>query len=268
MLIQDGKPIPGTERVREAIAFRPGDPNTRKQRGGWAGIALHWTGGENAWTVTREVLRSRKLSVQFVVDRTEIVQLADLSTRCAHIGSPGNDRFVGVEVRCRGYATKEDLAAAKAADPTLRDRDELDWSEPRDTYTDTIGGKRVSMASFDPKQVENLLWLCETVAGLYGFPRLIPYRQVPAITEDLRREMPVDPEAFVVRHEGRLLLPSFARDPRKGPSGIAATWRGAIGHLHTHEVKHDPGSQVFYALWAEGWNPSGKKLPGAFSLTG
>jgi hypothetical protein len=263
MLIQNGKPIsvPDSARVRDYIVFRPGDPNTRRQVKPWHGFGMHWTGGEGSLETFIRVLQGRKLSVPFWFDVDgAIVQTADLSTRCAHMGTPANDRFIGGEVRCRGYATKEDLAIAKAADPTLRDRDELDWAEPRDTYADTIGGRRdVRMAAFSPAQVESLLWLAETLAGLYAFPRLVPWRQVAAITEDLEREMPVDPAAYAIHHEGRILLPSFAR----GGDALAATWRGGIGHLHVHDVKHDPGTQVFYALWAEGWNPAGKKLPGA-----
>lgn len=259
MLIQSGKAIAGTERVKDQIEFRPGDPNTRVHRGGWAGMGLHWTGGEGPLSTFLAVLRKRRLSCPFWLDRDgTIVQLADLSTRCAHIGTPGNDRFIGVEVRCRGYATREDLELAKRNDPTLFDRDELDWNEPRDTYSDVIGGDVVRMAAFDPAQIESLLWLAETLAALYRFPRLIPWRTVPAITEQLEREMPVDPARFAVRAGGRIHLPSFAR----GGVSLARSWKGALGHLHVHDVKHDPGTGIFYALWAEGWNPAGVKIPG------
>lgn len=258
MLIIDGKPFPGTERVRDQLVFAPGMPGTRKQIGAWQGVGLHWTGSENPLSTFLRVMHSRKLSVHFWQDTDgTIVQLADLRTRCAHIGSPGNDRFIGVEVRCRGYATKGDLAEAREADPTLLERTELDWRVPRDCYHDVIGGKRVGMVAFTPQQIEHLLWLCETLAGVYLFPRMIPYgiatpARIAALPFSNR-------EDYVVRYQGVDYLPSFERDNRGRAAG---TQRGVLGHLHAHNVKHDPGTGIFYALWAEGWNPARKKLPG------
>lgn len=271
-LILNGKPvtsIPDGDRVQDEIVFEPGMPNTRGQLEPWAGVGLHWTGGERGWEgVTQTLLRAR-LSVQFIVETDgPIVQTADLTTRCAHIGGPGNGRFIGVEIVCRGYATQEDLAAARAADPTLRERDELDWQTPRDTYRDAIGGRAVHMAGFTVEQLRSAIWLCETLAGVVGFPRQVPARRVDCATW-LAESHPVpNPEAFLVEHDGATWVPSFDRDPRKGPDGLAATWRGAIGHLHVHPQRHDPGTQVLYALWAEGWNPAGRPLYGAVPIGG
>lgn len=262
MLIIDGKPatVDGASTVRDHIVFKPGQPNTSRQTEPWAGAGLHWTGSENKIEVFIRVLQDRKLSCHFWQDADgTLVQIADLSTRCAHIGSPGNGRFYGVETRCRGYATKDDLDAARQADPTLWERTELDWATPRDCYHDVIDGKRVGMAAFTPAQIERLLWLCETTSAIYKFPRSIPFEIATAARI---ASLPFsNGERYVVRHEGVDYLPSFDRDPGKR-SKRALTHRGALGHLHLHDAKHDPGTAVFYALWAEGWNPAARKLPG------
>lgn len=261
-LYLDSSPIPGTDRVRDNLVFRPGMPNTRKGLKP-RGFALHWTGGENPSTRVVQTLTKRRLSVQLIGEKTgEVVQTADLSTRCAHVGTPGNDGFIGIEMVCRGFATKEDFALAKAADPTLRDRDELDWSEARDTYRDVIGGRLVGMAAFDPRMIENMLWMAETLAGVLQFPRVIPWREVIP-TDALLESLPLSNASdFLVKHDGAYWLPSFDRDPRTTSKGRAATYRGVLGHCHVHAEKADPGTQPFYALWAEGWNPAGRKIPG------
>lgn len=251
-----------TDRVKENIVFTPGDPNTKYQPYAWKGMGLHWTGGEGNSDKVIRVLQARDLSVHFVVDKDgTIVQCADIYTRCAHIGSPGNGRFIGVETVCRGFATKEDLAMAKAKDPTLRDREDLDWLEQRDTYRDTIGSREVGMASFGPNQVESLVWLCEFFTDYYKFPRIIPARKVTSRDIELS-DAPVDVEKYVVKHDGALWLPLFDRDSRKGPKGRAATFAGTLGHFHIHKQKYDPGTEVFYALWAEGFNPAGQHIAG------
>lgn len=263
-LIIDGKPYITDKVVKHNLVFHPGDKNTSKQKKKktWAGLGIHWTGGEGDSERVIRTLKARGLSVQFIVEKDgTIVQTADLMTRCAHIGTPGNDRFLGVETVCRGFATKEDLAKAKLEDPTLRDRDELDWDEQRDTYSDTIGGKSVRMASFGPQQVESLVWLSETLAGRFGFPRQIPAREVTSLVTEFRNSGPVAFSKYVVPHEGKLWLPAFDRKPARFLSR-ASNYKGVLGHFHIHKTKYDPGTEVFYKLWTEGWNPAGQKLTG------
>jgi hypothetical protein len=269
-LIINGKPaaIPDADKVHDAIAFKPGtNKNTRKQTEPWHGLGIHWTGGERGADAIRDVLLDRKLSIHFCCEPSgRLVQLADLTTRCAHIGSPGNGRFIGVETSCRGFASKEDWEAAAKIDPTLRVRDDLDWATPRDTYADMIDGYRARFAGFNLEQVRSLIWLAETTAGIFQFPRQVPARKM-TLDQIKRIDWPVpNPEAFVVEFNGALWMPAFDRDPGEGPTSRAATWRGALGHFHVHPNKMDPGTQVMYALWSEGWNPANKKLPDATPL--
>lgn len=261
MIVLDGKKLPETSRVKENIVFKPGMPNTRKwTKSNPQGFALHWTGGENKSPTVIRTLTGRNLSIHFIGEPTgELVQTADLASRCAHISSPGNDRFVGIEMVSRGYPTKADFEKAKAEDPSLRLRSELDWSIARDTYQDKIGGKSINMVSFAPQMLENVLWLSETLAGHLELPREIPCHKV-TITDKLLESLPVpNPEDFIIKHAGATWLPYFGRDVDP------AKFRGTLGHFHVHKTKADPGTQPFYLLWAEGWNPAGKKLPKAIT---
>lgn len=267
-LILNGRPVdmPDGDKVVDRIMFTPGiNRNTRAHVGDWLGLGIHWTGGERGYQGVSSVLTARELSIHFILEPDgRLVQTADLATRCAHIGKPGNQRFIGLETACRGYATKADLAEAQLADPTLRARDDLDWTSPRDTYRDIIAGKGVHFAGFNPEQLRSLVWLAETLAVVLKFPRLIPARRiVGSVDSFLKRPSPlVDPAKLLVEHDGGLWWPDFERHGAKW----AAQYSGALGHFHVHKTKHDPGTQPFYALWAEGWNPAQKKLPGALPL--
>lgn len=262
MMLLNGQPLAGTERVRENIVFRPGNPNTfAKPNMSWAGLCIHWTGAENPSTRVIKTLETRGLSVQFVVEADgTIVQCADLSTRCAHMGSPGNDRFLGVEVVCRGFATRSDESEARRLDPDLRVREYLDYEVKRDMYRDVIGDRSIRMVGFNPAQVDSLVWLCETLAALYKFPKIIPCKEVSWKETELSLLPFPNPDDYVVSdREGRRWIPSFVRKPNY-LLGHARRFTGVLGHCHTHKVKNDPGSQIFYRLWAEGWNPRGEKL--------
>lgn len=255
-LIYKGAEVAGTESTRllADLSFAPGDPNTSAQLSSWHGVAIHWTGGERGYEGVRDTLRRARCSIHFVVEKSgRIVQLADLDTICAHIGKPGNRRFLGIEVVCRGFATPADMRGSD-----LRDRDELDWSESRDVYRDYVGRHRTGFAAFSPEQVRSVLILCETLAGVFGFPRLIPAAPAPKIL----RTSPLDWSLLVVQHEGKRWVPSMER----GGARLAAKHHGALGHFHTHDDKYDPGPQIMYALWCEGWNPAAKKLPGLVRL--
>lgn len=266
MLLIGGQPanVPDASKVRDHITFTPGMANTTRQRDPWHGMGIHWTGGEGSLDTFIRVLTKSRLSCPFWIDDDgAIVQLADVMTLCAHIGA-GNKRFIGLEVKCRGYATKEEWAAAKLSDPSLLERDKIDWKTKRDTYTDVIGGQRVKLAGYTPEQLRSTIWLAETLSGLMRFPRLVPATTInPADLKTL--DLPVsNPDDFLVWYEGKMWLPWMGRDTR--PNGLIATHRGALGHFHVHAKKHDPGSQILLALWAEGWNPAQRRLPAATTL--
>lgn len=268
MLILNHQPvsdrIPDGDLVRELrddrgrFVFHPGvNVNTRARVQPIRQIVLHWTGGENPAINTARYLRDKAakgngLSVEFIVDKHGIIhQSADpLVTRCAHVGTPGNDHAIGVEITSRGFARPEDLQGED-----LRERTEIDWAEPRDVYTDRIDGRRVRMVSYYPEQVQAVLWLVETLCGLLTIPRVVPWRRWLSSPE-----VPLPPHAVPYR-DGHV-VPAFDRDPARHARGRAASFEGVLGHFHVHPRKCDPGTQLFYALWQEGCNPGGVRRRG------
>lgn len=258
-LIIDGKSIPNTERIQEDIRFVPGtNKNTKRMKKPPEGIVHHWTGAENPGSTVVNTLLGRNLSVTFTTEvNGDLIQRADIMTRTAHAGK-ANNRFCGNEVICRGFARREDLQELKKAGfKGFRDREEIDWEEPRDVYTDEIDGRKVNMASFTPEQIDSILYLSETLAGVLFFPRLIPYVRV----EDKSNLSERMQQIAIPAPTGGFVVPVFDRDPRwwRGTNRMK-TFSGAMGHFHCHKQKFDPGTQPFYALWCEGWNPRGKKL--------
>lgn len=264
-MLYNGKLIkyPGADRVIIDIKYKPGMRNCYAHPKPWDGFGIHWTGGEGGPDALVRVLKANgDLSVHLNgATDGRLIQFADLNTQCAHIGG-GNSRFVGIENTCRGFASKADFELAKKLDPTLRERDELDWSVPRDVYTDTIAGHTISMASFSPKQIENNVWAANALAATFNFPRQIPFRE--AVKEELDDPTPLGPKTMgdiAVLFNTKLYIPDFkTRDIRQTSKGLMKTWRGALGHFHIHKNKNDPGTQVLYALWADGWNPAQKTM--------
>jgi len=270
-LILDGEPttaIPDGDKVHDDLRFVPGsNRHTRAWKAPPRGIVLHWTGAENGAGLGREwgvadTLEARDLSVHFVIEKRaseqrhasprSIVQLADpVVTRCAHVGTPGNDKYIGIEIVNRGFATREDMADQ----PGLRDRSVIDWAEPRDVYSAVLDGRQKHLATFTPSQVEDTLWLVETLCGLLDIPRLVPMTRPTSATPARAREL-------AVTYMGEF-VPDFSRDPRKWHArSRVQLFEGVLGHFHLHPTRWDPGTQLFYALWAEGFNPTGQKFHG------
>lgn len=228
-------------------------------------ITLHWTGAENPASRVIQTLDASDLSIHFVVEKGRIVQTADLATMCAHAGG-ANAYSIGIEIVCRGFASREDVVGSD-----LRDRDELDWNEPRDVYTDVIGGRSVRMASYGPQQRDLAMWLVESLCGLLEIPRVVPWQRVADVRRHPHAEyaiaVPADAGgngakagAGASRNgpgAGGWYVPLFDRDPRR--HGRAKTWRGVMGHFHVHEDKMDPGTELLLALWSEGFNPADER---------
>lgn len=252
MLIKDKKPISGTEIVKQDIVFNP--PGVRKFSKNPRIVGIHWTGGEGSPETLKKVLKDRNCSIHFnVAANSDIWQFCDLSNRCVHIGSPWNDFSIGIEVTCRGYASPEDLEKARVKDKDIRDREKIDWQISRDFYSDVIAGDNVRMASFSKGQIDSILWLCDKLSVTLGISKIIPFKE---ISDPSLFKSPVkNPSSLVVKKDGKYFVPNFDRN-----IDIADDFSGFIGHFHVHDTKHDPGTQPLIALWAAGWNPTGKPL--------
>lgn len=232
-------------------------------------IVIHWSGSENVpvraadpdakWS-TVDTLIERGYSYDFMVDsamkpgRRGIYQLADpVNTRCAHAGI-ANRMALGISCASRGFAAKEDVRGSD-----LLDRTELDWNEPRDVFAAEIDDERTHLVALHPDALHDLVWLVETLCGLLQIPRRIPWQSFASLGEAAHVAAESLIRATPVLHEGLWYLPLFDRDTRRW--GRAAEYEGVYGHFHVHGDKWDPGPQPFEALWAEGFNPAGKKLP-------
>ena len=246
-------PTPKGVNFLERLTFFPGQKGTSKQIVPWAGLIGHWTGGEGASPTVIKTLKERDLSVHFIIDVDgTVIQVADLNSRCSH-ASGANDRFIGVEMVCRGFATKFDLAKALLKDPDLRTRDAIDWSVDRDVYADEIGRDRVHMASFNPCQIDAFVWLAEALAKQFGFPRRIPSARCILPTKEALAKHPLkNPLDYLVLHEEILWLPSFDRDVVWRPRNF----KGVMAHFHVSSVKMDFGTAPLWKLWELGWNPA------------
>lgn len=231
---------------REQIEFRPFcNRNTERMTAPPRGIVFHWTGAENPATRVISTLKKRELSIHFVIEKDgTIVQTANLDTRCAHAGV-AND-FLGCEIVGRGFARREDVKGS-----SLRERTELDWSEPRDVYRDDIAGKRIHFSAFYPRQIIAVLKLSEHLAGTVPFPRRIPERVVKKPSELYA----------IQREDGLWIEPDFSRVYRRWRNPRVRDFRGVMGHFHVHKTKCDPGTQIFRSLWAEGFNSLDQRFP-------
>lgn len=264
--------IRSPKRPRELYYYPGSNKNTGRRDFKPQGIVIHWTGGESPpvrlpgthWSMVDQLDKSN-LSVDFAIDssiggpeRRRIVQLADpVGTRTAHAGI-ANLRFLGIEMVSRGLPTAADVAA----EPDLEARLELDWEVARDLYHDGINGRTFGLLSFDPAAMHDMLWLVETLCGLLDIPRRIPWQRLTD-GELMRMEKDSVAQRMLattkpVRFDSSWWLPLFDRDTARW--GRAAEFSGVMGHFHTHESRRDPGTQPFYALWREGFNPTGKPL--------
>lgn len=251
-------PFPDDDKVKlyqdefGRFPFFPGsNKNTHKMERNPKQIGLHWTGGERGVQGVVSTLLKRDLSIHNVIENDgDIWQTADLETMCAHIGRPSNWHSFGIEITSRGFASKKDLQGSD-----LRDRTELDWAEPRDVYTDHIDGRKARMASLYPAQLESTLWYVETLCGLFNIPRIIPWQIITGDEAEAVRY-----SDLLVLYNERFVYPLFDRDARKTKRGRRGAFEGVIGHFHVHPDKWDPGTQIFYKLWTEGFNPAGKKI--------
>jgi hypothetical protein len=256
------------------LVLRPGvHKNLRRRTHAPRAITIHWVGSENfpvrsadptgkaKWSVL-DTLLERKLGYDFVIDsalhpgRRGIYQLADpINTRTPHAGI-ANDQSLAIAFISRGFAAKDDVRGSD-----LLDRTELDWNEPRDVFTARVGSAPTThLVSLHPDALHDLVWLAETLCGLLSIPRVIPWQSTaPEYVEELRATEQI--RAVPVEHNGSLWLPLYDRDT--APWGRARNFEGVLGHFHVHPDKWDPGPQPFEALWAEGFNPAGVKLPRA-----
>lgn len=118
-------------------------------------VVLHWTGGEGQSTQVYRTLKTRGLSVQFLIEQDgTIIQYTDADAYCSHAGG-ANAWTVGIEI-------------ANAATPTTN----LAW--PREVYRETIHGRTFRCARFYPEQLDAAFHLTRALCLAYGLPLDVP----------------------------------------------------------------------------------------------
>lgn len=136
------------------IWFDEDDRGCRKRTQPLRQLIWHHTGGERGPEGIYRTLRSRGLSIHFVIHRSIIYQLADVSTVTYHAGH-ANGTSAGVEMASRGIG--KNLAGHN-----------------RHEYRDEMHGRRVDYLAFHPAEIfaaQRLAWAFRHVTGIpIAFP--------------------------------------------------------------------------------------------------
>lgn len=118
-------------------------------------FVLHWTAGEGGNAGVFNVLRNRKLSVQFQCDQKgKLIQYCDAHLICGHSGK-FNPRSIGIEISNVGTG-------------------KINPKFPRQRYKGEINGRTVYIAEFYPIQIKVVADLIEEVCRITGILRQIP----------------------------------------------------------------------------------------------
>lgn len=148
-------------------AFSAGDGYNKRRTKPIDLMVWHWTGGEQEPIAMAEVLRKRKLGVEFAISRSgTIYQFCDP----AHVDTAdagfANSRSVGCEIVCYGYRSVWDLQHAFGIPKLGLDREQ---------YIAVTHGKAVATAKFYPLQVHAALGLAESIStALPAVKRRVP----------------------------------------------------------------------------------------------
>lgn len=211
-VIVGGKSYPCASEVRgvadHGMEFTPGGPGARPRKLSPQFIALHYTADELAAPALFRALLDRKnrdgkpmpLGIEFAVDRDGVIwQFCDPGAVDTFDLGEYNRVSVGIEITSCGRAPLK----GKGID--------------RGTYVDTIGGERITFASFYLRQSKAVLDLVDTLVDAFELPR-------------------------VVATDKRLLTPAEI-----------ASFRGVLGHYHVSADKRDPGTQILSDLVGHGY---------------
>lgn len=138
------------------------DATTRPRKLPASLIVLHWTAGIGDPAQVARTLAARRLSVHFTVGvGGEVVQQASLDRRCAHAGSPTNDRSIGIEVVSPGLPGP------------VREKERARGVE-RTVYAAKLRGRRVTLLDYTTAQAVAVETLVDDLCGELDVPRRVP----------------------------------------------------------------------------------------------
>lgn len=125
-------------------------------------VVWHWTAGVGRAERVASTLRSRGLSIHFVIDPDgRVVQMGDVTRRMAHAGA-ANGQSVGVEVVSPG------TTRAGVAQPARR---------PVDAR---VHGRTVRVWSWTEEQARAIVSLADWLSDALAIPRAVPAGDVRA----------------------------------------------------------------------------------------
>lgn len=148
--------------TKTGIEIKPG-AGARKRVDPIELVVWHYTAGEGSARALYNTMRSRKLGVEFFIDRDGTVwQFCDPIRVDTFDAGIANRRSVGVEIAC--YGTRKNVEAI----PT-KGRD-------RRTYIDTVHGKSIVFAHFYPAQIAAAISLAFALSDALSIPLWVPVR--------------------------------------------------------------------------------------------
>lgn len=134
--------------------WQPPQEGCRRRKSPPRAVVWHWTAGERAAEGVCSTLRSRKLSIHYVIDADgRIVECADPATTVAYHAGTANEWTVGVEIVSRGV---------QAALP----------ARPREPVSVRVHNRPVAALNFTVAQYLSIQSLAEQLSHDLGIPRV------------------------------------------------------------------------------------------------
>lgn len=165
-----GKEIPvrrwNDDQLPKVPEFKAGDGYNKHRVRPINLMVWHWTGGEQDPIQMAEVLRQRKLGVEFAISRSGTVyQFCDPAQVDTADSGSVNSRSVGCEIVCYGYRSVWDLEHAFGIPKLGLDREK---------YPALTHGHEVDTAKFYTCQVQAALALATAVSAALPIKRQVP----------------------------------------------------------------------------------------------
>jgi hypothetical protein len=178
--------------------FGPGDGYNKRRVKPIDLFVFHWTGGENDPIPMADVLRKRKLGIEFAISRSgTIYQFCDPALVDTADAGIVNSRSIGCEIVCYGYASW-DITRRVFTVPKL--------GQDREMYEALTHGKKVKTAKFYDSQMRAARALANAVSEAIPAIR----KRVPSVMNDV---LPADALQSFTGFVGHYHITESKRDP-------------------------------------------------------